>query len=98
MKATNRVAQELHQQLTRLSSEQDKSLNTLAIEAQESYTIQAGQLPLQKLSEKLSDILSPAAEAGEISEEELLEHARIVRQRIWKELCLFGLRERKEES
>jgi hydroxymethylglutaryl-CoA reductase len=78
---TIRVPQKLHQQLTQISAEQDKSLNTLAVEALESYTVQAGHLPLQKLS----DILAPAAEAAGISEEELLEHARSVRQHIWKE-------------
>jgi hypothetical protein len=78
---TIRVPQSLHQQLTQISSEQDKSLNTLAVEALESYTAQAGRFPLQQLS----DILAPAAEAAEVSEEELLELARAVRQRIWKE-------------
>jgi predicted transcriptional regulator len=78
---TIRVPQKLHQQLTQISSEQDKSLNTLAVEALESYTIQAGRFPLQQLS----DILAPAAEAEGISEEELLELASTVRQHIWKE-------------
>ncbi|MCP4419777.1 MAG: toxin-antitoxin system HicB family antitoxin [Chloroflexi bacterium] len=78
---TIRVSPELHKQLVQIGTDQEKSLNTLAVEALEYYAIQAGRFPLQKLS----DILAPAAEAGEISEEELLEHARSVRQRIWKE-------------
>lgn len=78
---TIRVTPELHRQLVSISGEQDKSLNTLAVEALESYTKQSGRLPLQQLS----DMLSPAAEAGDISEAELLEHARTVRQRIWQE-------------
>jgi predicted transcriptional regulator len=78
---TIRVSPELHQQLVRISAEQDKSLNTLAVEALETYAIQAGRFPLQQIS----DILAPAAEAGDINEEELLAHARSVRQRIWRE-------------
>lgn len=78
---TIRVSPELHQQLIQISAEQDKSLNTLAVEALESYAIQAGRFPLQKIS----DILAPAAEAGEITEDELLAQARAVRQRFWQE-------------
>lgn len=78
---TIRVSPELHKQLVRLSTEQDKSLNTVAVEALETYAENAGRLPLQKIS----DLLSPAAESNNISEEELLEHARSVRKRIWQE-------------
>jgi len=78
---TIRVSPALHQQLVRISAEQEMSLNTLAVEALESYAAQEGRIPLQKLS----DILAPAAEAGNIGEEELLKHARAVRQRIWRE-------------
>jgi hypothetical protein len=78
---TIRVPFELHQQLIEIGAEQDKSLNTVAVEALEKYAEKAGQLPLQKMS----DLLAPAAEAANISEEELLEHARQVRQRIWQE-------------
>jgi predicted transcriptional regulator len=78
---TLRVPPELHQHLVQMSTELNKSLNTLAVEALESYTVKAEQLPLQKMS----DLLAPAAESNGLSEEELLEHARIVRQRIWKE-------------
>ena len=78
---TIRVSPELHQQLVQISAEQDKSLNTLAVEALESYAVQAGRFPLQKIS----DILAPVAMAGEISEDELLEYASSIRQRIWRE-------------
>ena len=78
---TIRVSPELHQQLVQISAEEDKSLNTLAVEALESYAVQAGRFPLQKIS----DILAPVAKAGEISEDELLEYARSIRRRIWRE-------------
>jgi hypothetical protein len=38
-------------------------------------------LPLQAMS----DLLAPAAEADGLDEEELLQHARLVRRRIWRE-------------
>jgi hypothetical protein len=79
---TVRVPLELYQQLVQISGEQGKSLNTLAVEALESFVIRAGgRFPLQRLS----DILAPAAKAEEISEEELLDQARSIRHRIWKE-------------
>ncbi|MDY7075878.1 MAG: hypothetical protein SXV54_03035 [Chloroflexota bacterium] len=39
------------------------------------------RLPLRELGA----LLSPAAEAAELAEEELLHHARQVRRRIWQE-------------
>lgn len=78
---TLRVSPELHEHLIQLSTQQDKSLNTLAVEALESYAEKAGRIPLQKMS----DLLAPAAEADNISEEELLDHARSVRKQIWQE-------------
>ncbi len=82
---TLRVPPELHQQLGQLAIDRSVSLNTLAVEALAAYAevMAAGQerFPLQELSA----LLSPAAEAADLTEEELLRHARQVRQRIWQE-------------
>jgi len=82
---TIRVPPELHQQLSRLAASQSVSLNTLAVEALEAYaaTLAAGRerFPLRELSA----LLAPAAEAADLTEEELLHYARLVRRRIWQD-------------
>lgn len=82
---TIRVSPELHQRLSRLAAGRSVSLNTLAVEALEAYTetLAAGQdrFPLRELSA----LLAPAAEAADLTEEELLHYARLVRRRIWQE-------------
>jgi hypothetical protein len=82
---TIRVSPALHQQLHQTADEQSVSLNTLVVKALETYVKDSaagqGRLSLQDLS----DLLSPVAEAGGLSEEELLQHARQVRRRIWQE-------------
>lgn len=82
---TIRVPPELHQQLGRLAADRSVSLNTLAVEALEAYTeaLAAGQerFPLRQLGA----LLAPAAEAADLTEEELLHHARQARRRIWQE-------------
>jgi len=47
----------------------------------ESARAEQKALPLQALS----DLLAPAAEVDGLAEEELLQHARLVRRRIWQE-------------
>ena len=82
---TIRVPPELHQQLTRLAADRSVSLNTLAVEALEAYAeaLAAGhrRFPLRELSA----LLAPAAEAADLTEEELLHYARQIRRRIWQE-------------
>jgi predicted transcriptional regulator len=82
---TVRVPSALHQQLHQAADVQAISLNTLAIRALEAYvkspSVDQERLPLKELSA----LLAPAAEAAEITEEELLHHARQVRRRIWQE-------------
>lgn len=82
---TIRVSPELHRELHQLAVEQSVSLNTLALKALEEYVeahaAHHGQLPLRELSA----LLAPAAEASELTEEELLDYARQVRRRIWQE-------------
>lgn len=82
---TLRVPPELHQQLGQLATDRSVSLNTLAVEALAAYaeamTAGQGRFPLQELSA----LLAPAAEAADLTEEELLRHARQVRRRIWQE-------------
>jgi predicted transcriptional regulator len=82
---TIRVPPELHQQLSRLAASRSVSLNTLAVEALEAYAeaLTAGRerFPLRELSA----LLAPAAEAADLTEEELLHYARLVRRRIWQE-------------
>jgi predicted transcriptional regulator len=82
---TIRVPPELHQQLSQLAVNRSVSLNTLAVEALEVYSeaLAADQerFPLRQLSA----LLAPAAEAAELTEEELLHYARQIRRRIWQE-------------
>ena len=82
---TVRVSPKLHHQLVELGDKKSKSLNTLVIEALEAYAEQGAaettQFPLQELQE----LLAPAAEAANLTEEELLSHAREIRRRIWQE-------------
>jgi len=82
---TIRVPPELHRQLGQLASSRSVSLNTLAVEALEAYAealvADREHLPLRQLSA----LLAPAAEAADLTEEELLRYARQVRRRIWQE-------------
>lgn len=89
---TVRVSPELHQQLVELGDKQLKSLNTLAVEALQAYAAQGAaettQFPLQELQE----LLTPAAEAAHLTEEELFSHAREIRRRIWQEMYSLSAR------
>lgn len=82
---TIRVSPKLHQRLSQLAANRSVSLNTLAIEALEAYAeaLTAGRerFPLRELSA----LLAPAAEAANLTEEEVLHYARQVRRRIWQE-------------
>ena len=82
---TIRLSPELHRQLCQAADDEAVSLNTLAIQALETYVqthrADQGRFPLRELSA----LLAPAAQAAELSEEELLRHARQVRRRIWEE-------------
>ncbi len=82
---TIRVPPALHRQLHQVAADQSVSLNALAVRALEAYVedLAASQelLPLRELGA----LLAPAAEAAELTEEELLHHARQVRRRIWQE-------------
>ncbi len=82
---TIRVPPALHRQLHQTAADQSVSLNTLAVRALETYVEETSadreRLPLRELSA----LLAPAAEAVELTEEELLHHARQVRRRIWQE-------------
>lgn len=82
---TIRVLPELHRELHQIAAEQSVSLNTLAVKALESY-VEAQAADYERLPlRELSALLAPAAEAAELSEEELLDYARQVRWRIWQE-------------
>jgi len=82
---TIRVSPALHRQLHQTAADQSVSLNTLAVRALETYVEETSadreRLPLRELSA----LLAPAVEAAELTEEELLRHARQVRRRIWQE-------------
>ena len=82
---TIRVPPELHRQLGQLASSQSVSLNTLAVAALEAYAESLAadeeRFPLRQLGA----LLAPAAEAADLTEEELLRYARQVRHRIWQE-------------
>lgn len=81
---TIRVAPELHQRLNQLATNQDVSLNTLAVNALEAYTTPKDRstfLPLQELSALLARI----ADADSLTEAEVQQQARETRQRLWHE-------------
>jgi len=82
---TIRVPPELHRRLRELAADRSVSLNTLAVEALQAYAetqaIGGERFPLKELSA----LLAPAAEAAELTEEELLHYVRQVRRRIWEE-------------
>jgi len=82
---TIRIPPALHRRLHDTAVDQSVSLNTLAVKALEAYvespTADPDRLPLRELGA----LLTPVAEAAELTEEELLDHARQVRRRIWKE-------------
>ncbi len=82
---TIRVSPALHRQLHQAAADRSVSLNTLAVRALEACVEETStdqeHLPLRELSA----LLAPAAEAAELTEEELLHYARQVRRRIWQE-------------
>lgn len=82
---TIRVPTTLHKALAHAAIDRDTSLNRLAVEALEQYlaTIKGeeGRFPLRELS----DLLAPAAQAKGLTEEDLMQHVREARRRIWEE-------------
>lgn len=82
---TIRVPATLHKALAHAAIDRDTSLNRLAVEALEQYlaTIKGeeGRVPLRELS----DLLTPAAQAKGLTEEDLMQHVREARRRIWEE-------------
>jgi len=82
---TIRIPSVLHRQLHQIADEQSVSLNTLAVRALEDCveyaSVDQERLPLRELNA----LLSPVAEAAELTEEELLHYTRQVRRRIWQE-------------
>ena len=82
---TIRVPATLHKALAHAAIDRDTSLNRLAVEAFEQYlaTLEGkeGRFPLRELS----DLLTPAAQAKGLTEEDLRQHVREVRRRIWEE-------------
>ncbi len=82
---TIRIPPALHRRLSDTAVDQSVSLNTLAVKALEAYVegsvADQDRLPLRELGA----LLTPVAEAAELTEEELLNHARQVRRRIWQE-------------
>ena len=82
---TIRISPALYQQLHKAADQEEVSLNVLAVRALETYVEEPAtgrqHLPLMELSA----LLAPAAQAAEITEEDLLRHARQVRRRIWQE-------------
>ncbi len=82
---TIRIPPTLHRRLHDTAIDQSVSLNTLAVKALEAYVESSladqEHLPLRELGA----LLTPAADAAELTEEELLNHARQVRRRIWQE-------------
>jgi len=82
---TIRVSPDLHGKLDTLAAKRSISLNTLTVEALEKYAQAQAEPPARLPLQELSALLAPAAEAADLSEEELLQHVRAVRRRIWQE-------------
>src|SRR5512136_2490319 len=82
---TIRVSPKLHKRLAHAASGESVSLNSLAVKALEEYVAVHARKDERLALRELSDLLAPAAEADELTEEELLRHVRQVRQRIWHE-------------
>jgi predicted transcriptional regulator len=82
---TIRISPALYRQLHKAADQEEVSLNVLAVKALETYVdkpvTERQHLPVMELSA----LLAPAAQAAEITEEDLLRHARQVRRRIWQE-------------
>jgi predicted transcriptional regulator len=81
---TVRVSPELHEQVCEAAARRQLSLNRFVVEALEAHVLRreaAEQWPLRQLGA----MLAPAAEAAELSEEELLRQVRETRRRIWEE-------------
>ncbi len=82
---TIRVSPRLHKRLARAANGESVSLNSLAVKALEEYITVHTQKDERLALRELGDLLAPAAEADELTEEKLLRHARQVRHRIWQE-------------
>jgi predicted transcriptional regulator len=95
---TVRVTPELHSRLNRLATDREVSLNTLAINALETYSHAGKPLPERLPLQELSALLAPAAEAIDLTEEDLLRHAREVRKRIWRERYEQEVRSANEQA
>ena len=82
---TVRVSPELPEQVSQAAERYQVSLNQFVVQALEvslqRREAEAGRWPMRELSA----LLSPAAEASGLTEEELLRHMRQVRRRIWEE-------------
>lgn len=82
---TIRVPVALHKALAHAALDRDTSLNQLTVDALEQYLLtlkgREGRFPLKELS----DLLTPAAQAKGLTEEELLRHVKEARRRIWEE-------------
>ncbi len=82
---TIRVPPALHRRLHDTAVDQSVSLNALAVRALEAcvenYRVDQERLPLRELGA----LLTPAVETTELAKEELLDHVRHVRRRIWQE-------------
>ena len=82
---TIRVSPKLHKRLAHAATGESVSLNSLAVKALEEYIAIHSRKDERLVLRELGELLAPAAEAEELTEEELLRHARQVRQRIWRE-------------
>lgn len=82
---TIRVPATLHKALTHAAIDRDTSLSRLAVEALDQYLVtlkgKEGRFPLRELS----DLLTPAAQAKGLTEEDLMQHVREARRCIWEE-------------
>ncbi|MCA9973794.1 MAG: toxin-antitoxin system HicB family antitoxin [Anaerolineales bacterium] len=82
---TIRLSPELHESLLQAANEAGISLNSLAVEALQTYVArQIRQMDRFPIGE-LADLLAPAAEASGLDEAELLQHAKVIRERLWHE-------------
>ena len=82
---TVRVTPELHERAARAADDGNVSLNTLVVEAVEAYvSVHTPAMERWPLAE-LSALLAPAADAADLTADDVQRHLREVRRRIWAE-------------
>ena len=82
---TIRVSPSLHDRARQAASKRQESLNEFAVRALEDAITREPASASHSLLDDLSALLAPAAQAQEITEDEMLAHLHDVRRKLWQE-------------